>query len=103
MEEIQIYSTKLEVEEAKKSVFWLDIIRELKAWKEGFDIEMGNIVDDAESKNPSTASVLLHMGDLNGRKKAIDYLLSLPDMFLQLLEDKKDDTEHNRTDGSEVS
>jgi hypothetical protein len=33
------------------------------------------------------------MGDLNGRQKAVDYLLSLPDVFLQILEDKKQPTE----------
>ena len=51
---------------------------------------MMSVVDDAADSNPSTASVLLHMGDLNGRQKAVDYMLSLPDIFLQLLEAKKE-------------
>ena len=34
----------------------------------------------------------LHMGDINGRQKAVDDFLALPDVFLQILEDKKDDS-----------
>lgn len=99
---MELYSTKSDIEEAKNSMFWKDIRRELKAWKKGFAIEQDNIVNDAETENPSTGSILLHMGDLNGRKKAIDYLLGLPDIFLQLLEEKKeekkDGTGRERTD-----
>ena len=84
-----VRSTKGEIEELKKSLLWKDIERELGAWKKGFNIEMLSIVDDAATENPSTATVLLHMGDLNGRAKAIDYLLGLLDMFLQILEDQK--------------
>ena len=62
------------------------------AWKEGFRREQDSIVDEAATTNPSTASVLFHMGDLNGRIKAVDYMLSLPDLFLSILEDKKNDS-----------
>jgi|SRR3972149_2193014 len=89
METIQVNATKDQIEELKSSVLWKDIVRELKAWKYGFNLEMQSIVDDAAKENPSSASVLLHMGDLNGRQKAVDYLLGLPDIFLQILEDKK--------------
>ena len=94
MEGIQIRTTVDQLEEFKESILWADITEELKSWKEGFNREMLSIVDNAEGENPSTASVLLHMGDLNGRQKAVDYFLSLPDVFLDLLkmklEDKKD-------------
>ena len=88
MEEIQVRVSKEAVEEFKESILWADMVEELKSWKEGFNREMLSIVDDAESANPSTASVLLHMGDLNGRQKAVDYFLSLPDVFLDLLSAK---------------
>ena len=90
--QIEIYSTKLQIEEFKSSIQWADMKRELEIWSKGFEIEGRQIVDDAAASNPSTASVLLHMGDLNGRIKAINYVLSLPDLFLNILKDKKNDT-----------
>ena len=86
-------ATKGQIKEFKESILWKDFNRELKAWKRGFKLEMETIVDDAETNNPSTASILLHMGDVNGRIKAVDYILSIPDIFLQILEDQKDDSE----------
>ena len=91
MEEITVRATRDQLEEFKQSILWADIVRELESWKEGFNREMLTIVDDAEGSNPSTASVLLHMGDLNGRQKAVDYFLSLPDVFISLLQDKKEE------------
>jgi predicted TIM-barrel fold metal-dependent hydrolase len=91
MEAIQVRATKEAIEEFKKSILWADIVEELKSWKKGFNGEMLSIVDDAAEHNPSTASVLLHMGDLNGRQKAVDYMLSLPDVFLSLIEEKKEE------------
>lgn len=96
MEAIQIRVSKEAIEEFKESILWADIVEELRSWKEGFNGEMLSIVDDAEGKNPSTASVLLHMGDLNGRQKAVDYFLSLPDVFISLLEEKKEDKKDGR-------
>ena len=98
MEEVEICATKDQIEDFKVSVLWKDIVTELLAWKEGFTREMQSIVDDAARDNPSTASVLLHMGDLNGRQKAVDYFLSMPDVFLQILEGKKDGSGRNKTD-----
>jgi len=89
MEEVRVNATKDQINELKESVLWLDIVNELTMWKQGFNDEMMTIVDDSRDLNSSTAAVLLHMGDLNGRQKAVDYLLSLPDVFLQILEDKK--------------
>jgi hypothetical protein len=90
--QIEVYSTKLQIEDFKESLIWADIKRELEIWAKGFDIEMKQIVDEAATTNPSTASVLMHMGDLNGRMKAIRYVLNLPDLFLNILEDKKNDS-----------
>jgi hypothetical protein len=91
METIQVRVSKDALEEFKESILWADMVEELKSWKEGFNREMQSIVDDAEGNNPSTASVLLHMGDLNGRQKAVDYFLSLPDVFLSIIEEKKEE------------
>jgi hypothetical protein len=87
--EVSVHATKDQINELKESVLWNDIVNELSIWKQGFNDEMMTIVDDSRDLNSSTAAVLLHMGDLNGRQKAVDYLLSLPDVFLQILEDKK--------------
>lgn len=93
MDGILVTSTKDQIEEFMNSLLWKDIQCELESWKKGFEQEMMSIVDSSESTNPSTASVLMHLGDINGRVKAVDYLLSLPSIFLQILEDQKDDSE----------
>jgi predicted TIM-barrel fold metal-dependent hydrolase len=98
MELINIRVTKDQLIELKESILWADITAELEVWKQGFNDEMMSIVDNAADTNPSTAAVLLHMGDLNGRQKAVDYLLSLPDVFLQILEDKKPTNKEPRDD-----
>lgn len=92
MNEITVRATKGQIEEFLNSILWKDIKRELGAWKHGFEQELKSIVDNASDTNPSSASVLMHLGDINGRLKAVDYLLSLPNIFLQLLEDQKDDS-----------
>ena len=91
-DEIRITSTKDQITDFKESLLWADMQRELNMWKVGFEGEYSSVVDDAATSNPSTASVLLHMGDINGRSKAVDYMLSIPDIFLQILEDHKDDS-----------
>ena len=99
MEGIQVRVSKEAIEEFKESILWADIVEELKSWKEGFNREMQSIVDDAEGNNPSTAAVLMHMGDLNGRLKAVDYFLSIPDVFLDILSTMKEDKDgRNKTD-----
>ena len=93
MENIEIHSTKDQLEDFKKSVIWNDISRELQSWKEGFEMELRSMVDDAAETNPSTANFLLHMGDLNGRIKAVDYMLGIVDVFTQIKETEKDEEE----------
>jgi len=90
-EQIKINSTEDAITDFLESVLWADIERELKAWKEGFQIELESIVDDAAEKNPSTASVLMHLGDLNGRQKAIDYVLQLPSVLLTIVREQNKD------------
>ena len=90
MNELKVNASRNQIEDLKESVIWNDITRELKSWKRGFNTEMSNIVNDAEDENHSTASVLLHMGDLNGRQKAVDYVLSILDVFLDIIETQKE-------------
>jgi len=99
MESTKINATLDQIEALKTSVIWDDITRELEAWKKGFALEQDAIVDDAATENPSTASVLLHMGDLNGRRKAVDYVLSILDVFEDI---KKAEIEERKLD-KEVS
>ena len=90
----EVYATKEQIKEFIESVLWQDLVRELNVWKEGFNFEMMAIVDNAASTNPSSASVLLHMGDVNGRIKAVDYFISLPNVLLQILEENSNDSRH---------
>ena len=95
--EVVVNATRDQIEDFMASLLWNDMKNELESWKEGFDAEMRSIVGDVADTNPSTASVLLHMGDLSGRSNAIDYLLSIPNVFLQILEEQKDDNRRNKT------
>lgn len=90
LEKVEVLSSIGELEAFKESTIWTDFVRELNAWKQGFENESRTIVDNAAAANPSTASVLLHMGDINGRIKAVDYMLSLPDVFISIIEGQKD-------------
>ena len=91
--QVTVRATRDQIKEFMESILWKDIKRELGMWRKGFRNEGELIVDDAVDNNLSTATVLLHMGDLDGRVKAVDYLLSLPSIFLQILEDQKIDDE----------
>jgi hypothetical protein len=95
-EELVVKASKSQLEEFKESLIWADLKNELLFWKEGFENELSGIVGDAEKNNPSTAVVLLHIGDINGRMKAVDYMLSIPDILISYKEDNKDG--RNKTD-----
>lgn len=84
-QEVIVNATKDQIEEFKKSILWKDIKRELIMWKDGCGDEYGQTVGDSIT---SGANILTHLGDIHGREMTIDYLLSLPDVFLQILEDK---------------
>jgi len=86
LEEVEIHSTKGQLEDFKESIIWNDLKRELEAWAEGYRRERDAIVDDiANNPTVSTAHVLTHLGDLNGRIKSVVYFLSLPDILLEYL------------------
>lgn len=85
---VEVYATKGQIEDFKESLLWKDIVRELDKWKQGFAEEMFVIVETSHDENPSSASVLMHLGDLHGRAKAVDYLQQLPDIFLEIVKSK---------------
>jgi hypothetical protein len=97
MEQMELRTTKDQINEFKESILWADMIVELNKWKEAFRMEQESIVEVAAENNSSTASVLLHMGDINGRIKAVDFILDLPDLLLSFLE-VKDGTRRDKTD-----
>jgi hypothetical protein len=89
-------ASKDAIEEFKQSILWADIKEELLFWLEGFKDEQDSIADDTIENNKSTAAVLMHIGDLNGRKKAINYLLGILDVFLSEFEMKNEEKENGR-------
>ena len=97
---MEIRATRIQVEDFLESILWKDIKHELLMWRKGFKQEMETIVESAANENPSTASVLLHMGDINGRLKAVDYVLEIPNIFIQLLDEKADEKNREATDGT---
>jgi hypothetical protein len=93
----KLRTSKEEIEDFKKSLLWADIVDELDFWKEGFRSERDGIVEDAATNNPSTASVLLHLGDINGRVKAVDYMLGILDVFASQLDTEVKKDGRNKT------
>ena len=89
--EVEVYSTMAQVEDFISSVLWADMQRELLKWKKNFANEAIDMTDIASDNNLSTAAVLMHLGDLGGRSKAVDFMLALPNVLLQILKDKKED------------
>jgi|LGOV01.1.fsa_nt_gb hypothetical protein len=93
MEGPKVRATKDQIKEFKDSILWKDIKCELSAWKTICRHEYSQVVNDCidPKSNRSTASVQMHLGEINGREKAVNYMLSIPNMFLQLLEGDKDE------------
>lgn len=83
-------ASKEAIEDFKESILWADMKDELDFWLEGFKEELDGIVDDTIENNKSTASVLMHMGDLSGRKKAVIYLQTMLDVFLSEFDEKEE-------------
>lgn len=92
-----VRATKDQIRELKGSILWDDIVRELEQWKKLCKEEYGAVVDECISSNadrPNSATTLMHLGDIHGRERAMDYIISIPDVFLQILEDEEDELGH---------
>jgi len=96
--EAKTLATKSQIEEFKESFIWKDIKRELAIWKRMAKDEYSQVVGDSINKLSADSSLLMHLGSIYGREATIDYLISLPDVFLQILEEKENDTGRISTD-----
>ena len=95
---ITINATRGQIEDLKNSIIWQDICRELDFWAEGFNNEEDSIVDRIASENLSTPATLTLLGSIDGRKKAVTYLKNILDVFLDVLREKENDSERERTE-----
>jgi len=89
-----VRSTKSQLEEFKESFIWKDIVDELNQLAKNALIEYDIVgephVDDEGHKIvPNTSETLIHLGDIKGRRKAVAYFLSVPDILLQILGGQK--------------
>lgn len=96
-QEVTISATKGQIEEFKESLLWADIKLELTMWKNQFKDEPIQLATNARNNQENTASVLVHLGSLEGRHMAIDYMLGILDVFLQLKEEEEEDARRNKT------
>lgn len=102
-DEKKLRSSINDIEDFKKSFIWLDIVDELEELSRKAQLEYDIVgephVDDQGYKVvPNSSETLIHLGDIKGRRKAVSYFLSIPDIFLQILEGEKDDSRHNEAD-----
>ena len=92
--EVRVRATRGQIEELKGSILWDDIKNELEQWKSAAQDEYSQVIGNIISGGSDIENSDMHLGSLYGRERTIDYLLSIPDIFLQILEDKKDEPEH---------
>ena len=91
VKEILLRTTRGEITHFKESFLWKDMKRELGIWKRGFEKEAIALTHNCIGGQENSASFIAHQGDIHGRIAAVDYLLSLPDIFLQELEMRKEE------------
>jgi len=92
-----IRSTKNQIEEFKESFVWKDIVDELNTLAKNAQLEY-DIVGETHNDDsggivvPNSSETLIHLGDIKGRRKAVNYFLSIPDILIQILEDNKNES-----------
>ena len=89
---VRVDATRDQINVFKGSLLWKDMVRELNRWKEMFQLEQSSVIEGCMDGVLGGAGTLLRIGDLRGREKTVDYLLLIPDIFLQVLEDKKNES-----------
>ena len=90
--EVVINATRDQIEEFKGSLLWKDMQEELKRWLEMFAIQKSNTIDMCISGEIGGSSALASLAEVKGRERTIEYIMAMPDVFLQILEDKKNDS-----------
>ena len=100
--EVRLNATKSQIEDFKSSILWQDIQRELDFWAEGLGHEKESLPEKIVKENLSSAASLILYVSIDERKAAINYFKRILDVFLDMLEEKKDDSERERADRSEI-
>ena len=88
-----ILSTKEQLKEFTNSFIWKDMVNELNKLAELAKLEYDLVgephVDDEGYKViPNTSETLIHLGEIKGRRKAVNYFLELPNILMNILEDQ---------------
>jgi hypothetical protein len=86
-----IKATKAQIEEFRESLLWQDIVEELTQLAKNAQLEYDIVgephVDDEGHKIvPNESETLIHLGDIKGRRKAVNYFLDIPNILLQSIE-----------------
>jgi hypothetical protein len=87
--EMKLRVTKDSIEEFKDSVLWKDMKRELGVWKKMAGDELISLAQGC-----SGIEDLTQVARIGGRIEAINYMLEMPDIFLQEINDAR----RNETD-----
>lgn len=100
---MEVRSTIKDIEEFTKSFIWKDIVDELRNLQLRSQLEYDlvgepKIEDNGTKVFPSTAETLIHLGEVKGRRKAVEYFLSIPDILIGLVEEQKNDSRLDSTD-----
>ena len=90
---VRINATRAQIEYLKESILWQDILNELNFWAEGLKKEKESLPDKIVRDNLSTAASLVLYLSIEERRAAIKYFKRIPDVFLEMLEEKQDDSE----------
>ena len=101
--EVEVNATKLQLEGFKESILWQDIERELVKWRSAARHEYSRVIGDVIEGDSGVENSDMHLGSLYGRERSIDFMLSLPNMFLEILKEKEDATRLESTNGSSSS
>ena len=93
MEDILVRATRGQIEDFVESMIWKDIKDELErlsvAAQSEYDLVGESTVDNQGVRMlPTSSETLIHLGDIKGRRKAVKYFLSIPEIFLSILEDR---------------
>ena len=91
--EVRINATRAQIEEFKESILWQDICRELDFWAEGIEQEKESLPEKIVKENLSSAASLVLYISADERKAAIKYFKRIPDVFLEILEEKSNGSE----------
>ena len=88
MEDVLVRATRSQIEEFMKSMIWRDIKDELRRLSTAARDEYDLVGEPTSEGALPTSETLIHLGDIKGRRKAVQYFLSIPDIFLAIIEDR---------------